>query len=124
MLLGYPTGATNIFWRADSVQMAAIIQAQRAAVQRVEVPEVSFDFALESQAVVLTPAALSISSGANLVTLSWPNDSIFTLFVATDLTPPVQWTPVATPPVLSNRLWHVALPTSAGATRFYRLQIP
>jgi S1-C subfamily serine protease len=45
VLLGYPTGATNIFWRADSAQITAIGQAQRAAVQRI-IADGEFDAAL------------------------------------------------------------------------------
>ncbi|HXC36726.1 MAG TPA: hypothetical protein VNV43_12675, partial [Candidatus Acidoferrales bacterium] len=64
------------------------------------------------------------SSGAGMVTLSWPQwASSLALYSATNLAPPVSWSPVSSTPVNSNGL--VTLSVSlTNASCFYRLQSP
>jgi uncharacterized repeat protein (TIGR01451 family) len=61
-------------------------------------------------------------SGGNLV-LTWPTDlGSYTVVSATNLAPPVVWTPVTTPPIQSSGGTNsLTLPTT-GAKMFFRLQ--
>jgi hypothetical protein len=75
--------------------------------------------------VFLPTAPLGIASpdGVN-VDLSWPswaND--WSLYYATNLTPPVVWLPVTNTAVATNSQFTVALPIGSG-TEFFRLEAP
>ena len=74
-------------------------------------------------AVNLPLPALGLSASANTLTLNWPtwaND--WSLYAATNLTPPVIWSPV-TNAVSSNSQFQVSLPFNA-PLRFFRLVAP
>ena len=45
----------------------------------------------------------------------------FNLLAATNLTPPVQWSPQTNTPQFIGGEWRVALPTTTNGQRFYRL---
>ncbi len=78
--------------------------------------------------VVLPLPRLEIAletAGDTQVRISWPADAgAFSLHAATNLTPPVEWSPATNPPVLTNGQWVVRLPLTNRAARFYRLQTP
>jgi hypothetical protein len=67
---------------------------------------------------------IAIAAGAGTLNLSWPQwAGAMHLYVTTDLTPPISWTPVDAAPVFANGLVNFQVPaTNAGA--FYRLQLP
>ena len=66
----------------------------------------------------LLSAAISASGPA----LTWPASAgIFTLYFATNLTPPVTWMPATNSPVFVNGQWQV-MPGAGGGSVFYRLQ--
>jgi predicted alpha-1,6-mannanase (GH76 family) len=74
-------------------------------------------------AVNLPLPALGLSASANALTLSWPTwASDWSLYAATNLTPPVIWLPV-TNAVSSNSQFQVSLPFNA-PLRFFRLVAP
>jgi hypothetical protein len=68
---------------------------------------------------------LGIAKSGNSLTFNWPtNASAYNLQFATNLTPPVTWTPVTTPaPQLLGGQYSVTL-TNSGATRYFRLSAP
>jgi hypothetical protein len=67
--------------------------------------------------------SLSVASMAGGLILSWPASGVgFAVGTATNLTPPVLWTPFTSSPSLINSQWQLVLPTDSSSTRFYRLQ--
>ena len=63
--------------------------------------------------------------GANMMSISWPgwaND--WSLYVTTNLTPPVVWTPVTTTVITNNGNFNVTLPVNATGAKFYQLISP
>jgi hypothetical protein len=70
------------------------------------------------------PPSLGAAFGAGSINLSWPQwAAALKLYSATNLSPPVFWSPVATDPVISNGLFNIQLP-STNENLFYRLQSP
>lgn len=68
---------------------------------------------------------LSLTPSTNSLALAWPADiGDWTLYAATNLTPPVTWLPVTDDRILSNQQWLVILPATPAAAWFYRLQTP
>ncbi|HXS69247.1 MAG TPA: LamG-like jellyroll fold domain-containing protein, partial [Candidatus Polarisedimenticolia bacterium] len=62
--------------------------------------------------------------GAGSLNLSWPEwAAAMKLYSATNLSPPIFWTPVAAEPSNSNGLFYLQLP-AVNNTLFYRLQSP
>jgi hypothetical protein len=79
-----------------------------------------------SQAVgVLLPLpVLGLSMSANALAISWPGWATdWGLYGATNLTPPVAWTPV-TSPVVSNSGQFKVTVTNDSPVRFFRLSSP
>ena len=70
-----------------------------------------------------TPA-LTIGGAPNGGTLlTWPSSGVgFSLYTATNLTPPVTWALATNQPVFSNNQWQIALPPSQAPSLYYRLQ--
>jgi hypothetical protein len=68
--------------------------------------------------------AVSIGGSADGGTvLTWPASGVgFALCYATNLMPPVAWTPATNQPSLTNNQWQIALPPDAAGSRYYRLQ--
>ncbi len=68
--------------------------------------------------------SLGANFGAGAVNLSWPQwAAALKLYSATNLSPPVFWSPVAVEPVSSNGFFNVQLP-ALDENIFYRLQLP
>jgi hypothetical protein len=75
--------------------------------------------------VMQVSPALSVSTAANGLLLSWPGSALgFTLYSATDLTQPVLWSLVTNLPSLAKNQWQVRLSLDASKTEFFRLQSP
>ena len=73
--------------------------------------------------VTQQPPVVSLTSGQSGFFLSWPMPGVgFSLYTATNLTPPALWTLTTNQPLLVNTQWQVALPAGTNAARFYRLQ--
>ena len=67
---------------------------------------------------------IGISAGAGRLNLNWPQwAGAMNLYSATNLSPPVVWSPVAVTPSVSNGWMSVQVPVSNGNC-FYRLQLP
>jgi autotransporter-associated beta strand protein len=87
--------------------------------------DLGFDFELTGTVVIPALPALSIASSPGGLTLSAPADaSYFTIASATNLTPPVAWTPLTSAPYLVSNEWRVTLPAATNGHRFFRLQTP
>ncbi len=89
--------------------------------------DLGFDFELTGTASINVAPDLSLStvegSGGSFV-LAWPAEaSYFSLSAATNLTPPVVWTPLTNLPVLISNEWRVTLPTDTNAQRYFRLGV-
>ncbi|MGH7978784.1 MAG: DUF2341 domain-containing protein, partial [Limisphaerales bacterium] len=66
--------------------------------------------------------SLSLNFSGGNASFVWPSSGVgYALYTATNLTPPVLWTPCAGQPVWTNDQWQVSLAPSAAA-RYYRLQ--
>jgi hypothetical protein len=74
--------------------------------------------------VTRSAPALSIGGSSDGGTvLTWPASGVgFSLFTATNLTPPIIWTLATNQPVLSNSQWQITLPQDGDVSRYYRLQ--
>ncbi|HEV2329136.1 MAG TPA: DUF2341 domain-containing protein [Verrucomicrobiae bacterium] len=69
-----------------------------------------------------TPA-LSVSAAGGNTIFAWPASGVgYTLYTATNLAPPVSWSPSASQPVWTNNQWQISLPSSSVGILFYRLQ--
>jgi len=68
--------------------------------------------------------SLGADFSAGSVNLSWPQwAGAMKLYSATNLSPPVFWSPVAVEPASSNGFFNVQLP-ALNENLFYRLQLP
>ena len=75
---------------------------------------------------VFNPGAvvLGIASAGSGLGFNWPgNIGQWGVYGATNLSPPVAWSPVPGAPVLSNQQWTLTLPVRTNAAGFYRLQV-
>ena len=87
--------------------------------------DVGFDLELTGTVVLTEPPDLSATfTGTNLVLTATDAASYFTLHSATNLAPPVTWTPATNTVVLTNSQWRVTLSAATNGQRFYRLQSP
>ena len=87
--------------------------------------DLGFDFELTATAASAFQPALSATFRTADLLLSWPgNAGFFALGSATNLTPPVLWTPAGSTPFYSNGWWYAPLPVAAGGWQFFRLQPP
>ena len=69
------------------------------------------------------PALAITSAGGDSLTLTAsPDAAYYSLYTATNLTPPAVWHPVTNIPSVSGNLWSVTLTTPTNLTSFYRLQ--
>jgi len=74
--------------------------------------------------VYLPLPAMSVNAAAGLLEMSWPGwADDWQLMTATNLNPPVAWTPVPIEPVLDNGQFRVSVPME-GPAHFYRLAAP
>lgn len=66
---------------------------------------------------------LSLVAGSGNIVLQWPASAVgFTLYTATNLTPPLNWMPAPIQPVLSNNQWQTQIPADTNVSAFFRLQ--
>jgi hypothetical protein len=64
-------------------------------------------------------------TGGNALNFSWPgNIGCFGLCEASNLAPPVAWTPVTNIPLFSSNQWTLTLPAPANSGLYYRLHAP
>ncbi|HWX18675.1 MAG TPA: GH92 family glycosyl hydrolase [Candidatus Binatia bacterium] len=70
----------------------------------------------------LVPLGVSLVSGGQQLSLSWPGWATnYSAYTATNLLPPVQWSPVTNPPQASNSLLYLTLPATNGSQQYFRL---
>ena len=87
--------------------------------------DLAMNFELTGNVAIPALPALSLNSQPSALTLTWPADaSYFTVHSATNLTPPIIWTPLTNAPVLLGNEWRVTLPAATNGQRFFRLQTP
>jgi hypothetical protein len=86
--------------------------------------DLSFDLVLAGNPPPQVPA-LGFSSSASSLDLTWPEWAGWcSLYSATNLNPPVVWTPLTSTPVLVSNEWRLPLPVGTNGQRFFRLQSP
>jgi len=67
-------------------------------------------------------AAITAAVGSG-VFVSWPGSGVgFSLYTATNLVAPVEWSPVTNVPTWTNNQWEIMLPVTNSGSQFYRLQ--
>ena len=87
--------------------------------------DIGFDFELTGMAVIQEQPPIHLSVSGSSLTLAWPaSASYFTVHSATNLTPPVAWTPLTNAPSLVSNEWRVTLPAATNGQRYFRLQTP
>ena len=68
-------------------------------------------------------AYLNAATTGGSLQLMWPGYATgYTLYSATNLTPPVVWLPVTNSPVLAGAQWQTVVPVDGQRQKFYRLQ--
>jgi hypothetical protein len=79
---------------------------------------------LENYSGISRPAPpLSVNVAGGSASFVWPATGVgYTLYSATNLTPPVSWVPSAVQPVWTNNQWQISLSPDNAGVRFYRLQ--
>jgi len=79
---------------------------------------------LESYSTVTRAAqSLSVSVTGGNAAFAWAATGVgYALYSATNLTPPITWTPCGAQPVWTNNQWQVTLPAGNAGVLFYRLQ--
>lgn len=81
------------------------------------------DFENYAAATQQSPVLAIGMGGGNAMTFNWPGSGVgFSLYTATNLTPPVAWTPANSQPTLVSNQWQVTLPTDNSSSRYYRLE--
>lgn len=74
--------------------------------------------------VVVTPSLTLFNNSGNLL-LSWPSwASGYTIYAATNLTPPIAWNIVTNQPQSNNGTFYLNVPMTNNAQEFYRLSAP
>lgn len=88
--------------------------------------DLSFNVELVAQSSsAISPAFSAPARSGGQLGLAWPAWAMgYELQVATNLVPPVEWTPVAAVPVYLSDQWTVQLPVAPGGQSFYRLVKP
>ena len=87
--------------------------------------DLGFDLELTGTVLLAQPPELSATfAGSSLVLTAPDTASYFRLYSATNLTPPVVWTPDPGTAVLSNNQWRVTIPAATNGSRFLRLHSP
>ena len=124
------SGTDETRWFSATLSAAALLPGTNVLAAEVhqvlpDSSDLGFDAALSGLlAFPAAPALQATLAGSSLI-LTAPADAVwFTLSSATNLTPPVVWTPDAATAVLTNNLWRVTLPAATNGQRFYRLQSP
>ncbi|MGH8022321.1 MAG: LamG-like jellyroll fold domain-containing protein, partial [Limisphaerales bacterium] len=79
---------------------------------------------LQSYSAIMRSApSLSVGVAGAIANFVWPATGVgYALFTATNLTPPVSWSPAGVQPLLTNNQWQISLPYGNTGSRFYRLQ--
>ena len=108
---------TNIYGQTLFAQVSAINNAGIAGAAS----------AVSSGTVLIDPASvlLGVAPLGGSVVVTWPgilNTNFTTVHSATNLTPPVFWSPVSGNPLFLDQQWQLALPAT-NVFRFYRLQL-
>lgn len=124
------SGADETRWFTATLSAAALLPGTNllaAEVHQVlpDSSDLGFDAALSGlPALPAAPALQAALAGSSLILTAPGTAAYFRLFSATNLMPPVVWTPDAGTAVLSNNHWRVTLPVATNGSRFYRLQSP
>jgi hypothetical protein len=85
--------------------------------------DLGFDWELSGTVLLAQPPELEATLTGSSLLLTAPADATyFTLYSATDFTPPVNWIPATNTAVLTNNQWCVAMPAATNGQRFFRLQ--
>jgi PKD repeat protein len=82
--------------------------------------------ATNTTTIYAAPPMLTVSQpGAGLLTLSWPTWATgYTLWIATNLAPPIDWSPVTNEVTTAGDGYQVTLPIDPAGQRFLQLQRP
>ena len=68
---------------------------------------------------------ITIAAGGGGLTLNWPSAGVgFSLYTATNLLLPINWSLATNKPAFISNQWQISLPPDASLARFYRLQSP
>jgi hypothetical protein len=87
--------------------------------------DLSFNFELSGTTFMESAPTLAVAASGPQVTLAWSAASgPFSLYSATNLTPPATWSRMTNEPSLLGQQWQIALPPTTSGQRFFRLQAP
>ncbi len=115
------SGADEARWFSTPLSVAALppgTNVLAAEVHQILPDSSDLGFAAALNGLLAFPQAPTLHA-----TLAGPADATwFTLHSATNLTPPVVWTPDPSTAVLTNNQWRVMVPIATNGSRFYRLQ--
>jgi autotransporter-associated beta strand protein len=121
-------GADETNWLSSSLAPSNLIAgwnllAAEVHNQSLSSTDIGFDFELTGMLEIEALPTLSIAQSLGSLTLSAPaHASYFTLNAATNLTPPVTWSPLTNAPVLMGNEWRLHLPPATNGQGFFHLQ--
>lgn len=124
------SGAAETNWLTNPLGPASLVTGWNTLAAEVHQStntssDLGFAFELTGTVRVLAQPSLAFAPAPGALQLAWPADAAyFPLHSATNLTPPVAWTPLTNAPVLTNNQWRVTLPAPTQGQRYFRLQSP
>jgi hypothetical protein len=122
------SGAAETTWLRTNLNPAALVAGWNTLTAEIHQvtntsSDAGFDFELTGGGFNSAAPSLTASFASGAAALTWAaSDGIYSLFTATNLTPPVTWTRATNEPSLVSGSWRVSIAAGTNAQRFFRLQ--
>jgi hypothetical protein len=136
MIYRLPIRARQYFWQTRLFQwltgaglLAAVaamvlVWARRRTARQMALMQAQTALA-EERARIARDLHDDLGANSGALAFTWPQEaSYFSLYTATNLAPPVVWTPLTNAPVLLSNEWRVTLLAATNSQRFFRLHAP
>ena len=123
-------GADETNWLSAELDPARLIAGWNTLAvevhnQSLTSTDLGFDFELTAEALIDEIPRLAATASTAGLTLSGPaKASYFSVYSASNLTPPAVWTRLTNSSVFANGSWSIFLSPITNGNRFFRLQLP